>query len=74
MNSSTLHNPTVADPTRTADEDEEEDERDDEMPEPTQITSAEKCTHNTSPDAQYAHIFLVHARTFTNAPALAQDH
>ena len=37
-----LHNPTVADPSRTADEHEDEDERDDEMPEPTQITSAEK--------------------------------
>ena len=37
-----LHNPTVADPSRTADEDEDEDERDDEMSEPTQITFAEK--------------------------------
>ena len=37
-----LHKPTVADPSRTADEDEDEDQRDDEMPEPTQITSAEK--------------------------------
>ena len=37
-----LHNPTVADPSRTADEDEDEDERDDEMSETTQITKAEK--------------------------------
>ena len=31
-----LHNPTVADPPRTADEDEDEDEQDDHMSEPTQ--------------------------------------
>ena len=37
-----LHNPTVADPSRTADEDVDEDERDDVMSEPTQITKAEK--------------------------------
>ena len=36
------HNPTVAEPSRTADEDVDEDERDDELSEPTQITSAEK--------------------------------
>ena len=37
-----LHNPTVADPSRTADEDEDEDERDDDMSEPTRTTNAEK--------------------------------
>ena len=36
-------NPTVADPSRTVNEDEDEDERDDEMSEePTQITRTEK--------------------------------
>ena len=37
-----LHNPTVADASRTADEDVDEDERDDEISEPTQITKAGK--------------------------------
>ena len=37
-----LQNPTVADPSRTADEDEGEDERDDEMSEPTHMAKAEK--------------------------------
>ena len=36
------HSPTVADPSQTAGEDMDEDERDDEMPEPTRFTSAEK--------------------------------
>ena len=40
--SSPLHKTTVADPSRTADEDEDEDERDDEMSKPAQITKAEK--------------------------------
>ena len=35
-------NPTTVDQSRTADEGEDEDERDDEMLEPTQLTSAEK--------------------------------
>ena len=37
-----LHNPTVADPSQTANEDEDEDERDDELSELTQMTRAEK--------------------------------
>ena len=37
-----LHNPTVDDPSRTADEDECEDEQDCKMSDPAQITSAEK--------------------------------
>ena len=42
MNVLSLHNPTVVDQSRTADEDVGEDERDDEMSEPTLMTSAEK--------------------------------
>ena len=37
-----LQNPTVADPSRTADVDEGEGERDDEMSEPTHMVKAEK--------------------------------
>ena len=35
-------NPTVADPSRSANEDKDEGERDDEMPEPTRLTRTEK--------------------------------
>ena len=40
--SSSLHNPTVADPSHTANEEEDEDERDDEMSVVTHMTRAEK--------------------------------
>ena len=61
-----LHNPTVADQSRTADEDVDEDERDDEMSEPTQMTNAEKRKANEAAEGLRASLPIAaspHARS-----------